>query len=553
MPRVQAGYDPRAEALQTTAAPNIQTEQARFDPNASKAFQLAAALDKARPIIDQFNEKYERQKAQERILQEMKVDSYKEQFMRDNQDGAVSASQVGERFPETVPVVRARVAESIGSERGKQAVQGIIQEVLQNADLQTNTEARTAFLKQKRAELIGKIEPGNEFYSSGYISAVDKELNQYENQWLRQTAVYHKEVQSKDFSSKVVDALSASDPAKALEALDSQWKTSSSLSNIERNKLVVDTVTREAFGTDNPSLLDRIPTRFLNAETRADIQKTKLLIQEKRMTTVRDAEFLKGLQEKEQTRNDEIEMINKIVAGETVDPAQYKNRPESFQKALTIKDADRIPAAMSAANVQKVRSAILAGSTTAGLDQDRVIGDILANKNLNNADKKKLIEETPRLIEGVIAMQDDMVKSAFTARIGASLDALEKSPNQRIASIVSGTNLRSQAVSMFDYGIRAGFNAYYEENGKWPTGRAKQDIVDREIEKADKFIESRTRIGGGAEATPAAPAKVTPTPGTQAGRGATAAKPTPTQADIDFVKKNPAYKQQFINTFGREP
>jgi hypothetical protein len=44
MPRVQVGYDPRAEALQTIAAPNIHTEQARFDPNASKAYQLAAAL-----------------------------------------------------------------------------------------------------------------------------------------------------------------------------------------------------------------------------------------------------------------------------------------------------------------------------------------------------------------------------------------------------------------------------------------------------------------------------------------------------------------------------
>ena len=44
MPRVQVGYDPRAEALQTTAAPNIQTEQARFDPRANKAFQLAEAL-----------------------------------------------------------------------------------------------------------------------------------------------------------------------------------------------------------------------------------------------------------------------------------------------------------------------------------------------------------------------------------------------------------------------------------------------------------------------------------------------------------------------------
>ena len=41
MARVQVGYDPRAEALQTVAAPNIQTEQVRNDPAGNKAVQLA--------------------------------------------------------------------------------------------------------------------------------------------------------------------------------------------------------------------------------------------------------------------------------------------------------------------------------------------------------------------------------------------------------------------------------------------------------------------------------------------------------------------------------
>ena len=44
MARVQVGYDPRAEALQTTAAPDQHSIQARFDPRASSAFQLAEAL-----------------------------------------------------------------------------------------------------------------------------------------------------------------------------------------------------------------------------------------------------------------------------------------------------------------------------------------------------------------------------------------------------------------------------------------------------------------------------------------------------------------------------
>jgi hypothetical protein len=100
-----------------------------------------------------------------------------------------------------------------------------------------------------------------------------------------------------------------------------------------------------------------------------------------------------------------------------------------------------------------------------------------------------------------------MVKSAYSTRVGASLDALEKSPNTRISSIITGTSLRGNAVKMFDQGIRAGFNSYYEENGKWPTGRAKQDIVDGVVDKAEKFIETQVRIGGSSSPTSSAPAQ----------------------------------------------
>lgn len=44
MPRVQAGYQPGAEALQTRATPNIQAVQETSDPRSSKAFQLAEAF-----------------------------------------------------------------------------------------------------------------------------------------------------------------------------------------------------------------------------------------------------------------------------------------------------------------------------------------------------------------------------------------------------------------------------------------------------------------------------------------------------------------------------
>lgn len=545
MPRVQVGYDPRAEALQTTAAPNIATEQARFDPRDNSAFRLAEALGKAQPVIDQFNEDWERKKMQEQLLKE---GFYKQQFMNDKDGGAVTAAQVGERFPETVPIVRARVAEGVGQERGKEAVQSLINDINNNADLITDSAKRSEYIKQKKAELLAqtaKNNPGNEFFISGFSNAVDRELNQWENGWQRKTNEYYKEVQSKDFSSKVVDALSSADPQKALTDLDAAWKSSSSLDNITRNQLVIDTVTKQAFASDDPSMLDKIPTRFLNAETRAAVAKTKLQIQEARMTTVRNAQTLQNYQREEQTRNAKIEMINQVAGGGEVNPALYRNNPDAFNFALSMKDAGVIPDAVSQANVQKVRTAILNGATTAGLDQNQTIDQVLANRNINPKDRAELVKEIPKLIEGTIAMNDDMVKSVYTTRIGPQLESLERSPNQKIASVVSGQNLRGNAVKLFDNEIRTRFSDYYEEHGKWPTGAAKRQIVDAAVDKSEAFIQQQIKIGGSVSGEAATPAKPAATP--------KANKPAPTQADIDFVKKNPQYRQKFIEQFGREP
>lgn len=495
MPRVEVGYAPGAEALQTTASPNIQTVQTRFDPNESKAYQLAAALGKAQPVIEKFNEDWERKKLQEQILKE---GFYKQQFAKDS-TGPVTAAQVGERFPETVPIVRARVAEGVGAEHAKTAVQAVIDEINNNAELSTDAGKRAEFIKQKKAELFKNIpadKAGNEFYISGFNSGVEKELGQWENGWQRKSAEYYRDVQSKDFSGKVVDALNAQDPGKALEELDAQWKSTSSLSNLDRNKLVIDTTVKQAFASDNPALLDKIPTRFLNAETRAQVAHTKLQIQEARMTTIRNAQTIQNIQREEDTRKAKVEMIEKMAKGEDINPALYRNNPDAFQFALSSKELSIIPESVSQANVQKARAAILSGSTTQGLDQNAVIDSLLANKNISPKDRADLIKEVPKLIEGTIAMQDDMVKSVYSTRIGSQLDQLGASQNARISNIVTGTNLRGNAVKMFDMGIRNSFYAYFQENGKWPTGFAKQKLVDEVADKTDQFIQNQIKIGG---------------------------------------------------------
>lgn len=70
MPRVQVGYNPGAEALQTTAAPNIQTQMVANDPNSLKAVQLAEAVasPSAQQQFDALSKKMIEEERQQAIL-----------------------------------------------------------------------------------------------------------------------------------------------------------------------------------------------------------------------------------------------------------------------------------------------------------------------------------------------------------------------------------------------------------------------------------------------------------------------------------------------------
>jgi KaiC/GvpD/RAD55 family RecA-like ATPase len=559
MARVQTDTEIGAEALRTVAGPKVQAVQVAADPNKSSAFQLAASLGAAQPVLDKFQDDYERRKLQEQLL---KVDAYKERFRADNASGDVSATQVGKMFPETVPTVRARIAEGAGYDYGKTLIQPVLDSILQDDSIRLDTAKRTEFLKTKRAELFQGIQ-GDDFYKSGAIRAIDAELKTYENTWQQQTATYHQEIQAKDFRSKVSTVFTTygdvNGVGKALEDLDAQWKASSSLNNLERNKLVIDEVTKLAFNSDNPAMLDRIPERFLNTETKAELKQMKVAIEQKRITDFRNGQYIIGVQREEAVRSGKLKMIEDVEGGKPVNPYDYKDNPELYSYATEMMNVARIPEVSSVASAQTVRTAILDGSTFVGMSQSQVVDALLTNPTLNPKEKKELIAEVPKLLEGRIAMDDPMVKNVIDLRINPALKALEGSTNSRIQNIITGENLRGQAIRVFEVGIRDAFTAYFQDNKRWPTGKAKLDIVDAMTEKAEKYIADRTKIGGSIDIPAPAPAPAPSVAPSQAPAPAPASnkqtipRPIPTQADIDYAKKNPQVIPQFRLRFGREP
>lgn len=502
MARVQVGYDPGAEALQTTASPNIQTIQARFDPRSSSAFQLAEALGKTEPILEKWREEQKREKLQNDLLQ---LPALQARFRQELNNGTVTATQVGTMRPDLSTVVRARVAEGIGAEHGKEQIQGLINEVAGNAELLQDNTKRAEFIAKRKSEIFGKL-GGDDFYRAGFISSVDKELNQWENGWQRQTNQYQTAVQERDFSGKAAEALASPDPAAALETLDSSWGQSSSLNNIKRKELIVGTAIDQAVAGGNTAILDKVPEKYLNADLKAKIADTKQKIESWRMSQYRFAREYEKEQQAERVRTGKLEILKEFSEGGQINPFKYQNVPELFEYAQGMVNAPRVSEPDSAAASTQIRQTILNQSTVVGMDPKTTIDQIHRNPYINPKDKVKLIEEVPKLIEGTIAMQDPMVRSVLDTRIEARLKALEGSTNARIQTLISGRNLRGEVMKTFDMGIRQEFQSYYESNNRtWPTGRAKQEIIDRQTEKAEKLLESMTSVSAASQgAAPAA-------------------------------------------------
>jgi len=536
MARVQVDYDPRAEALQTTAAPNIQAVKAQYDPRASSAFQLAEALGKQQPLLDKFNEDMKADQRRKEILDNMKVPAFVAKAQAEQGTGVIDGVQAGKVAPGTSTVVQARTNDGLGDEWGRTNVQRIIDGVNQNAELIQDPAKRAAYIQQEKAKLLAELPKDNDFFVSGAVTRIGKEIDSFENKWQSQSNAYHLEVQTKDFSNKVVEAMTSANPDEALLNLDTTWKSSSALSNARRNELVVETITKKAYGDRDPALLAKIPERFLNAETKASITKTRAAIQELKMSDYRLVKTLESDQREETVRTGKTDILKRFSAGKDVDPVEFRDNPELFAYAQSMREAPRRPAAESSANLQRIRQSVLNRATTEGVDTNKLIDEALKNPYLNPGDRDKLVNEMPKLVEGMIALNDDMVKSAYSTRIGASLEEAAKNP-----MIVLSPTLRSRTVNLFDQTIRNGFNAHYEETGKWPTGAFKTKIVDEAVKSTEEFMQSQL---SGSKGSTAAPAPAAPKPAA-APRPATAPAAAPVRiknaADYNALPSGATY------------
>lgn len=463
--------------------------------------KLSSALAQLNPAIGKMAAISQQSLEQEQM---QKLKFYTEQFMADKENGAVESSQVKEMFPELVPTVAARIAQATGEIEAKRWVQDKIQAVLQNDDLRLNTVNRRQYLETVRAE-AREITGDNQFYGTGFLSQLDRSLGEFETTWLRETAAHHDSIQKQSFADKVSETLQNGGD---LMALDAEWKASSSLSNTERNALVVETAINQAVGNLNPVLLDKVPQRFLNAETKSQIAKARQQIEASMYSRFVRSRELQQWEEQNTVREGKIGILSRLAGGEQVNPSEFHNSPELFEYALRLNSQPTLSAPVSVRNAEQIKSQILQAGTTGsyleafssdpdfqlsfGSEEDvseETLRDyILGRDDINPAEKQQLLSEVPVLMDGVNFIRNPDFTTHFSNSIGNDLEVFAKSVQGQVLQQM-GVNVQGDVQTAFREQLRQEVMAYVEEKDELPKGQAKLEILRRADEAASRRLQ----------------------------------------------------------------
>ena len=456
--------------------------------------QLADALSNMAPALQRFSSAMTADKEKE---QAAKMPAYLEQIKRDRGTGAITAAQVGEIYPELVPTIRWRIAQAIGEQAGEAAFQPIIEQINSNENLLYDTETRKAFIEQQRAELFAKVGGGNDFYDAGFVSAFDKAVATWENGWQRQTAAKHMEIMGDQWKREAVEAYVNGGPEAILKK-DAEWAASGGLHHTTRNKVFLDAVSELAYREDNPALLDKIPQRFLNADSKLQVAKAKAQIEEHRK-----AQWRWNIQMDEHMRSEEIrglktEALDLFYKGEPVNPADYRQHPEVADYVTSLLNRPRVNPVASQARATAIRSEIMLGATFGDYTRLGVTGDLFNQEGLidliqqdttlNGEDASKLISEVPKLLEGVAILRDESVRQQLGDRLRPMLDSLNQSIPGTVNKVVGGKSLYAIGMESYQQELNRRFSAYYETHGTWPRGFEKQDMIDAALERAEARV-----------------------------------------------------------------
>lgn len=547
----QVSLTPAAQAVDTYIRP-------AQPPNDTRLGQLADALTNLNPALQGYIKQSDARLEQQQMEQ---VEYLTEQFRRDHEGGAVTAAQVKETFPELVPTVAARIAQSIASRDAKEFAQDRAQAILEDDSIRLNSEARREAMEAFRQEAMEQI-GDNPFYGSAFLGQFDKTFNEFETAWMRETAAYHEQVQMEEFSTLAAETIASGGD---LMELDSQWRSGSSLNNRQRNQAIVQAAINLATGSMDGRVLNNVPDRFLNAESKAQFIQTQQAIER-----AKHSMWSQNRERTEHARNMAIRdaqssVLQRMANGESVNPLEFVHLPEVAGFVESWNSRPLLDPVASQSAAQRLGHGFLvvglSGNSEAAFSndpeasaffrdrpvtRDNMLEHIATRSDLNPAERASLMQQVDVFADGQNLLQHPSVQNQQRV-LNRHLQVLEQSLAQTLGGL-SGASLTADAEAMFQDSIAEKYMQHLAENGTAPPSYLMNQFAREAVAEARGFAQETASLVSNAgipQQQPTATPAATPTtshassPRARAG-GETSTPETNEPAPVRTRRWNPA-------------
>lgn len=488
--------------LTPAAAPTQSYVRAQANHQDNNTARLAKALGQMNPRLSSLADTFQ-QKHDDEVMNSAEV--HIQRIREEVGSGTVKQVQVGELLPEASATVTAKITQAMGKRRAKEIFQPYMEEIEQNDNLRLDSEARAKYLAEAQKEI--EEETDDPFFTNGAMEGFRAQVNQHETRWAMETAKYQKEAVAEEYTEEISNMVMAGATKGDWKDWDSTAANTGPFTNQQRNALVVETVKNVAFEQRDPSMLEQIPDRFLNAEAKRDLVATRQSIQQ--ATYTEWSHNLRRQEEKRKTdyRKNQMSIIDEYLETGTVDISEWRQTPEAFayaQKLMTSAEPDKV---LSAKNSRRIRSGIVESAMTgdaAGLrdlgfegevTEDNMLNFLTENQNLTVKDARSLIDEVPDLMEGGAVLEDPQVSSAISNVLRPQIKALRESTNQDLQQSLQGVSLESEVMMAYEDEVMGLFMAEYEDEGAWPKGTRKRELVKQARDHALDVMKNLSGVG----------------------------------------------------------
>lgn len=339
---------------------------------------------------------------------------------------------------------------------------------------------------------------------------------------------YHKDGVNKHQVSldQVNAALNNIGPAQnGLGQIETIYARTSSLNPARRRELFVNQVVDLAINTGDMSILDRAKEyavnpktgqSFLLEENLIKLDKAKGDVAEKRLQKVTQRITLEQKIREEKNREWRNTIVTDYTNGVSIDPILDARGEDGLvdaeRKAYLegLIESNNVSKTVSSTNAANFEDKLLAAGSIGGnyealMGDDPLLGEkvregyiptpaeirdhINRRRDINPADKIKLGEQIPTLMEGANILRDPIVTASFTEGLGA--DVKNYIGNIRNSAVVTkNPRMASEVRAAFDNEIKAQVKADLEDGKGVPKGNRKLEIIDKANLKAKERFES---------------------------------------------------------------